>query len=98
DLLTEAREVAAWAARGGRMLSQACVNAERFGGFAEAFISCPKKCRRTNQDGGYQVGVGEANAEAVQAAGFDHSPHFAQLSDLHLRQEVQKGQRFGAVV
>lgn len=43
-------------------LSQSSVNAETFRGFTEALISCPQKRGRIDKDGGYQVGVGEADA------------------------------------
>src|ERR1035441_7752573 len=75
---------------------QARVEAESFSGFAEPPISCPQKRGRIDEDRGYQVGVGQTDAKAVQTTSLNHSPHFAQLRHSHLGQEVQQCQRFGA--
>jgi len=38
----------------------------------------------------------EADAEAVQAAGLNHRPHFAGLRHRHVRQTIEKRERRGA--
>ena len=77
---------------------QARVEAESFSGFAEPPISCPQKRGRIDEDRGYQVGVGQTDAKAVQTTSLNHSPHFAQLRHLHLGQKVQQCKCFGALL
>src|SRR5208282_6158013 len=41
--------------------------------------------------------VDQTKSQAVQAAGFNHEPHFRQLRHSHLRQRVQQRKRFRAL-
>jgi hypothetical protein len=65
-------------------LRQAGVNAQTLGGLAESLISSPQKRGRIDEDRRYQLCIGQTDAEAVQTASLDHSPHFAQLRHLDL--------------
>src|SRR5712692_9867205 len=53
-------------------LSQAGVNTKTLRGLTESLISCPQKRGRIDKDRGYQVCVGQTDAEAVQTTSFNH--------------------------
>src|ERR1035438_2011453 len=80
------------------LLRQTGVNAKSFRGLAKPLVSCPQKRRRIDKHSGYQVSVDQANAEVVQTASLNHSPHLAQFRHSHLWQKVQQGKRPGAVL
>jgi hypothetical protein len=67
------------------LLRELRVNAKTFGGLAEWLISGPQPGRRADQDRSEEVCIDQSNAEAAQAARFNHLPHFAQLRHSHLR-------------
>ena len=74
------------------------MNAETFGGLAKPMISGPQKSGGIDQDGSDQVGVNQANAQAMQTTSLDRQAHFAQLRHSYLWQKVQQGERPGSVM
>src|ERR1700691_1122152 len=84
--------------RCGRLcsLAQLGVNAMTLCDLAQPLISCAQKRRRTEKNRGDQMRVNQPDPAAVQTASFNSVPHFAELSDSHLWQKVQKRQSFAA--
>src|SRR5277367_2230639 len=65
------------------------VNVERYSHLAELLVFGPQECRRRKKNGGDQVCVGQADAQTVQAARFDHGPHLTKLRLPHSRQKIE---------
>jgi len=58
----------------------------------------PLQYWRIEQGGCNQVRVGQAEAEVVEVAGFDHGADFAWLRHAGMREKVEQRERLGSLL